>query len=721
MSVINSNIKASFAHFSLKTNERASVAAMSQLSTGKRINSSKDDAAGMAIASRMTQNILSIGQAIRNAGDAVSMLQVAEGATDEITAMLQRMSELAVQASNSTYSPEQRGYLDLEFQQLKSEITRISETLEWNGIKLLNGKIKTLEEKLAESKHIPSIDWKQGSSTATEKAEVEFTPLMSGESVTVAGLKYTALTNNTAADVALAYSDIQANATSKDVTGYDKSKGSFEGKINGFHTSVLKPMPRLDVRQANGYVEFYDASQFNEKLKLIEDKSANTANGAMSIFNGNLYLGDGNTANVIGVLDPNGKGERGVLRFNFVRNFQNFNFDNGQAGSSAIDSWSAVNSRIKLDGTSVLGGQVTPFDTTSANGGLEASTLGAGSFTTKLSTETPSGTGLSVQMSSSLSGVANTPTPGVGGVVHGPAIMSNSSVELNPGDVISFDWKASGGSDAFDVMAYLLDANNGHTEIMLDRTGTGPGTPGFATPWTTNSYTVQTSGIYKFAFVSGSWDATAGRAAGANLYVDNIDIKANTSMNFTTSQIEKIKSNLLTTDRGNLKDGRVYFESDLENLNVNDLTVDVKYTQDNSLKLDFRVGPKEDQNISISLESFNSEEGLLAPITNNRSQVSILSVEMANDVIVKVSDAINGISLVRATMGATMNRLLHAMDSLTNVNLNSEHSRSQIEDADYAKASTELAKNQIKLQANTAVLAQANMSSELILKLLEAE
>jgi flagellin len=72
-------------------------------------------------------------------------------------------------------------------------------------------------------------------------------------------------------------------------------------------------------------------------------------------------------------------------------------------------------------------------------------------------------------------------------------------------------------------------------------------------------------------------------------------------------------------------------------------------------------------------------------------------------------------------MGATMNRLLHAIDSLTTVNLNSEQSRSQIEDADYAKASTELAKNQIKLQANTAVLAQANASAEMILKLLNAE
>jgi flagellin len=143
MTVINTNVKALYTQSALKQAERASETAMQQLSTGKRINSSKDDAAGLAIAARMTQNIKGMNQSIRNAGDAISLIQVAEGATNEITAMLQRMSELAVQSSNSTYSTEQRGYLDQEFQQLKQEIVRISETHEWNGFPILNGKAGT--------------------------------------------------------------------------------------------------------------------------------------------------------------------------------------------------------------------------------------------------------------------------------------------------------------------------------------------------------------------------------------------------------------------------------------------------------------------------------------------------------------------------------------------------------------------------------------------------
>ncbi|MFZ9545294.1 MAG: flagellin, partial [Hylemonella sp.] len=139
MTVINTNIKGLYTQAALKLSERAGQVAMEQLSTGKRINSAKDDAAGMAIAARMTQQIRGLNQASRNAGDAISFIQTIEGATNEITNMLQRMSELAVQAANDTYSNEQRGFLDLEFQQLKTEIVRISEKYNWNGFKIMDG------------------------------------------------------------------------------------------------------------------------------------------------------------------------------------------------------------------------------------------------------------------------------------------------------------------------------------------------------------------------------------------------------------------------------------------------------------------------------------------------------------------------------------------------------------------------------------------------------
>ena len=139
MAVINTNVKALFSQAALRSTERSQSVAMQQLSTGKRINSARDDAAGMAIATRMTHQIRSLNQAVRNAGDAITLIQTAEGATNEITDMMQRMRELAIQAVNDTNDNAQRSYLDLEFQQLKQEIVHISESTEWNGFPVLNG------------------------------------------------------------------------------------------------------------------------------------------------------------------------------------------------------------------------------------------------------------------------------------------------------------------------------------------------------------------------------------------------------------------------------------------------------------------------------------------------------------------------------------------------------------------------------------------------------
>ncbi len=138
MSVINTNVNSLVSQAALHRNERSLSSAMQQLSTGSRINSAKDDAAGLAISSRMTAQVKGLNQAVRNANDGISMLQTAEGATVEMTNMLQRMRELAVQARNDTNTASDRSYLNLEYQQLSKEISRTASTAEWNGMSLMN-------------------------------------------------------------------------------------------------------------------------------------------------------------------------------------------------------------------------------------------------------------------------------------------------------------------------------------------------------------------------------------------------------------------------------------------------------------------------------------------------------------------------------------------------------------------------------------------------------
>ena len=137
MPVINTNVSALFAQNAMTKNSRAQGTAMEQLSTGSRINSAKDDAAGLAIGQSMTNQVRGLNQAVRNLNDGVNMMQTAEGALNETSNMLQRMRELAVQASNGTYSASQRGYLDTEFQALAAQITKVSTQTKWNDQSLL--------------------------------------------------------------------------------------------------------------------------------------------------------------------------------------------------------------------------------------------------------------------------------------------------------------------------------------------------------------------------------------------------------------------------------------------------------------------------------------------------------------------------------------------------------------------------------------------------------
>jgi flagellin len=141
MTVINTNVAASITANALTKNERAMSQAMERLSTGQRINSAGDDAAGLAISSRMTSQINGLNMAVRNANDAISMVQTVDGALVEAENMLQRMRELAVQSASGTVNSTDQTALNTEFHALNDQIQLISTNTEWNGTKVLNGEL----------------------------------------------------------------------------------------------------------------------------------------------------------------------------------------------------------------------------------------------------------------------------------------------------------------------------------------------------------------------------------------------------------------------------------------------------------------------------------------------------------------------------------------------------------------------------------------------------
>jgi len=139
MSVINTNVNSLAAQNAVNVNARSLSKAMEQLSTGKRINGAKDDAAGLSISQIMTAQIRGLNMAVRNANDGISLLQTADGAMIEQSNMLQRMRELAVQAGSDTVTASQKGYLQNEFKALRDEINRIGANTQWNDRNLIDG------------------------------------------------------------------------------------------------------------------------------------------------------------------------------------------------------------------------------------------------------------------------------------------------------------------------------------------------------------------------------------------------------------------------------------------------------------------------------------------------------------------------------------------------------------------------------------------------------
>ena len=270
MTAINTNTSSLIAKNAISQNERAMSQAMTRLSTGSRINSAKDDAAGLAISERMSSQISGLNMAARNANDAISLLQTAEGATKEIASMLGRMRELAVQSASDTYTSTDRAALNLEYQALLTEMDRVAETTEWNGDKILAGADSTVTTNLADSKSLAIQVGADASQTmaltinswrptvavdasmaldgtgksgvddqAAETTVVTFSQsTQSGnKTITVGGLSVVIAggTNPTNAEIAAIFANLEDGATA----GNPESGVTFSGALSGFSTGAV--------------------------------------------------------------------------------------------------------------------------------------------------------------------------------------------------------------------------------------------------------------------------------------------------------------------------------------------------------------------------------------------------------------------------------------------------------------------------------------------------
>jgi len=265
MTVINTNTASMIARDAIHRNERSMSTAMERLSTGFRINSAKDDAAGLAISDRMSAQVSGLNMAVRNANDAVSLLQTADGATQEISNMLSRMRELAVQAGSGTYTTTDQAALDLEFGELMNEIDRIAANTEWNGAAILGGGDTTvtasgastrdyniqLGAESAQTMALTLNSWRTQVSRDTQMSAasgtgrdgvdpkvgeaqvVTFTAMANGDVFELAGITVTATNTVTAANLEDFFT---AQTNSAAITG-SLTGATVSGALNGYSTA----------------------------------------------------------------------------------------------------------------------------------------------------------------------------------------------------------------------------------------------------------------------------------------------------------------------------------------------------------------------------------------------------------------------------------------------------------------------------------------------------
>ena len=246
MSVINTNISALKAANASAAANKALGTAMERLSTGKRINSAKDDAAGLAIATSMTSQVRGMAQGIRNANDGISMAQTAEGALNEVTNMLQRQRELTVQASNETYSADDLANIKSEMDALNTQITSVLTNSEFNGQKLFDATAGTAGvvtiQSGANAANTITLDLSTNlttDATITAAAAVDVTALAGGELATFDAAIKTISTTRAGLGASQNQLESAVNNLSDNVTNLSDARSRIEDADYSAETTAL--------------------------------------------------------------------------------------------------------------------------------------------------------------------------------------------------------------------------------------------------------------------------------------------------------------------------------------------------------------------------------------------------------------------------------------------------------------------------------------------------
>lgn len=731
---INTNVMSLNAQRNLGNSQNDLAKSMQRLSSGLRINSAKDDAAGLGISDRMTSQIRGLNQAVRNSNDGISLAQTAEGALQESTNILQRMRELAVQSANDTNSASDRQSLQAEVNQLKQEMTRIAETTQFNGKSLLDGSLSNAQFQVGANANqtisfsinsAKSVDLGNNSLTTNNASGIESATYSNVATATVAS-------GGAGADLTIARA---AALTAQNIT-YTLSNGSTGVAALTSGMSAVAAKGEIDNATGATSSATYTSNSVNIALATSSwlvgdsDEAVLNINGAdltITAAGADTQAGfNADLGTAIGLWNTANTATTGVVL--------------SQATAGTLTATSSTGANIEIQDFAQGGSATTATYTNSAGANVALTTEAYVQRASATYSFAPTDGVVSAVSNGTALGVAAN-TEGLGGIGAKNTSGSNNVAAQSLTVVGNQGAKpvAVAAGDSAEKIAAAVNTVAGDTGVtasakttatissLSDNGSISMKLQGTNTDAVTISATVLKNDLSNL--VSAINDQAGNTGIFANLSADKASIELTQSAG-ADIKISDFEHGAAITDTGGTNTEVVQTVKITGNegagttLSDGGTTAEVDQTDSTivggEVKFNSSGGFNVTSNIAAAGQSLfkSAAEGANVSELKSINNVDITSVQGASDAIESIDGAIAQIDTMRGELGAIQNRFESTISNLSNVSENLSAARSRILDADIAQETSAMTKNNILQQAGVSILAQANQAPQLALSLL---
>ena len=688
--VVQHNMNALNAYNRLNTNVSGLKKASEKLSSGYRINRAGDDAAGLAISEKMRSQIRGLNQAKRNAQDGISMIQTYEGAAQESHSILQRMKELASEAANGTYQNEvDRDAIQLEFDQLNDELDQIADT-DFNGVVMLNG------GQMADGTR--AVDGKFDYVNSTNNSTI------AEAAVDISGDQAGTLVDNSTYNKAVA-DDIWKTI------GLDVNKTE---NVNITFTFDGEKWNATSASDASG--KLMDNVDVSALSTTRSERNAATGDGGFAINAGN------SSVNVI-FDEMNTDGNNSIVK---EGDTVTVNFTNTKAKTYAPDNAGIAESSVSTT-VAALKNKVTPkfkLDSSITDATMDADTKTAlDALVAADITATYAGGEATVSATGFTIDTDGTVTHDATSKVLGKITINDVTADTPEVQATANGTLAAGGT----LTTTIDDQDILNTMATADAKLTYDGTDSTWKDGDDNAVDLADYGlsIDGNAADGDTIDITAYVAAQTNVPDPNVNGAVNFKINVDAYNVADL-TNVTATSVATPDDAKMVASvnaSGVSQANSNDAaTAPLTYTDHLVLQTGARTKDSVDFTFSYKTEGMGDLKANMNISSRadglGTKNLSLNTQEAANAAIDKIDNAINKVSMVRATFGATQNRLEHKVENLTTTSENLTEAESGIRDTDMASEMLNYTKFNVLQQAAQSMLAQANQQPQSILQLL---